>query len=90
MAKATDLLKKFSEDMSLAPDLRIQAAKALLPYEEKRQTQSFEFTANVNLNAEKLKDFSDDELRALKGFVERLTGAPLPGAGADETEIQPD
>jgi hypothetical protein len=90
MAKTPiDILQKFAEDETLEKDLRINAAKALLPYTSKRKTESFEFSStNVNLNADKLKDFSDDELRVLAGFIRRLTKSVDPGAGDTEETVQ--
>ena len=86
-----EYLYHIANDESLPPQVRMDAAKALLPYTAKKTAETLE-TVNRNyvVKDERLAALSDDELRTLFELVTKVTEPGVDGAGATEKEVQLD
>lgn len=93
MAEATsktplDLLYLVANDTTMHIQLRMEAAKALLPYTAKKTAETLE-TVNRNfiVRDERLASLNDDELSQLFGLVAKLTDLGGDREGTDEAKV---
>ncbi len=86
-----EYLDRTANDATLPIQIRLDAAKALLPYTAKKTAETLE-TVNRNyvVKDERLAALSDDELRTLFELVTKITEPGPDGDGTAEKEVQLD
>lgn len=84
-------LTRVANDSSMPPQVRLDAAKSLLPYTAKKTSETLE-TVNRSyvIRDERLSAFSDEQLRQLADFITRLADFGDSGAGDTTQEVQHD
>lgn len=88
-------LEEILNDPGMPANIKADAAKALLPYTAKKTTETIEsknYTYFTQLDDQRLKALSDDELEQLISLI-RKCQSPVdsnPGEGVEEAEVQHD
>ncbi len=81
------LLHQVANDVTLPMQVRMDAAKSLLPYTAKKTAETLEtFNRNLVVADERLAALSDDQLRTLIELVTKIAEPERDGEGTPETE----
>lgn len=84
-------LDRVANDDTLPVQVRLDAAKALLPYTAKKTSETLEtINRSYVIRDERLSKFSDDQLRQLAEFITALADFGDSGTGDSTSEIQHD
>lgn len=83
-----EYLQRVANDKMLPVQIRLDAAKALLPYTAKKTSETLEtVNRNYTIRDERLAVLNDDDLRALIGLVKKIADVGDDGTGTPEAEV---